>query len=177
MPATQKQLDPATQAELAQLMLAIAHNPKTRKQVVKQIKEVFPAYVVPDDVAKDDLLGVVKDEFSERDRKAAEKDAKTRLEQQRKGLIDGTLIEGRRYDDKQVKEIEALMESRGVADYETGALIYAGSEKPAGATPEIPTAGQWQMPKVDNPFDSAKIAASARTKAFDAIREINSRRA
>lgn len=170
-PLTQKAKD-----ELAEMMLAIGHSPKHRKIVTKALAEVIPGYELPPDVRTAEAVETIDDKFAERDRKAAEKEARDKLERQRKGLLDGTLIEGRQFTEEQVKEIEKDMEQRGVADYESGALIYAGSQKPAAATPEIPSRGNWTFPKVDNPFDSTKLASDARKMAFDTINELNSRR-
>ena len=169
-------LTPKAQEELAEMMLAIGHSPKHRKAVTKALAEVIPGYELPADVRNADVAESVDERFAERDRKDAERETLAKLERQRKGLLDGTLIEGRQYTEEQIKEIEEVMKPRGITDYESGALIYAGSQKPASPTPEIPSRGQWEFPKVKNPFDSTALTMDARKQAFDVINELNARR-
>lgn len=166
------QIDPAVAQDLARIALALKDNPKTRKDFLKAVKVVEPNFNLPADVAADDVIATVNDKFAERDRKEATAAVNQRLEKQRKGLLDGTLIEGVKYDDETVKKIETFMQAKGIADYDDGARLYASHQPPPAPTPEIPSAGQWELPKVKNPFDTAALAASAKTKAYDAIREL-----
>lgn len=170
-------IDPKVAADIAAMTLQLAKDPKTRKRTQKLLKEAFPNYNLPADIAQEDLTESIQAQFAERDRKEQETAVRQRLESQRRGLIEGTLIKGRQFDEETVKtKIEPFMQEKGIADYDDGARLYMAHQPPVDQRPEIPTAGQWTMPKVENPFDSTAITNAARGRAFDVIREINAAR-
>ena len=164
-------VDDATLIELGRLQLQLAGNPKTRKQALKLVKEINPSFVMPADIAQVELTETVDQRFAERDANDAAKETKANLERSRKGLLDGTLIEGRKYTEDDVKKIDAFMEANGYTNYEHAALIYA-AQQPAARTADMPAAPVWELPKVKNPFNTTEVNNAARAKAFDAIREL-----
>lgn len=167
-------VDANTLQELGRIALALRDNPKTRKQFLKAVKETHPNFQLPTDIANEDLTQTVESKFAERDQKAEQDRVNARLASQRQGLIDGSLISGRKFDEETVKtKIEPFMQQKGIADYDDGARLYMAHQPPVEPRPEIPTAGQWTLPKVENPFDSAALANAARSRAFDVIRELN----
>lgn len=176
-PTPPNQLDPAVAQDLARIALELRDNPKTRKTFLNAVKEVRPNFQLPADLATAEIDKRVDDKLSERDLKDAKKENEQRLARQRAGLLDGTLIDGRIFTEEQVKDIEkTIMEPRGIADYESGALIYAGSQKPASPTPEIPSRGTWTLPKVSNPFNTTALRENAFTEAHKVIDELNANR-
>src|SRR5260221_14599674 len=108
MPPNPPDVDDATLIELGKLQLQLAGNPKTRKQALKLVKEINPSFVMPADIAQVELTETVDQRFAERDANDAAKETKANLERSRKGLPDGTLIEGRKYTEDDVKKIDAL---------------------------------------------------------------------
>ncbi len=169
--------DQATLIELGRMMLAMSQNKDTRATTLKTLKKVKPEYQLPADVTARDVTEVIEEKFSERDTETRKREVAKKLENDRKGLIEGTLLPGRRFDEDGVKKIETFMQERGYTDYGDAAILYGADESPAGATPEIPSAGVWEMPKVSNPFDSAGLARNATKKAYAAIAELRSGKA
>lgn len=172
------QYDDATLIELGRTMLAVSQNPKTRKQVLKATKETFPTFAMPADLAAEEIEAKVDDKFATRDAEAASTAARARLESARAGLIDGSLIPGRKFAEDDVKKIEKLMETKGIADYESAAIVYGSTQTPADSVPPIETSGTWEMPRPEglNLFNTTQVNERARKSAFAAIRELGAQR-
>ena len=166
------QPDDKTLIELGRLMFSMSQRPETRATVLKAVQKVDPKFQLPADVTARDVTDVIDEKFAERDTEARKHAVKAKLESDRKGLIDGTLLPGRKFDEDGVKKIEMFMQDRGYTDYRDAAILYGADEAPAGAVPEIPSAGVWEMPNVKNPFDSQALAKGATTKAYAAIAEL-----
>jgi len=120
-------LHPQTAGELADLMMKLSGNPKTRQRLLSMVKEVQPNYRAPADVQLA--------EFKEQTRIEREKE---RADWQKQQLANARakqrnhLIESGRYDEQQVKEIEEkVMKHYGLGDYEAAAKIYASDTAPA----------------------------------------------
>jgi hypothetical protein len=152
-----------TLVELGRLALKLSRNDKTRRPFLKQIKEVAPNYQLPGDQQVADLRAELderreKDETERRGREITE-----RLEAQRRGLIDGSLLNGKKFDDATVKEIEEkVMTKYGISDYEAGAKLYLSDFKPPpNARPS--TTATWTFPDIpglnDDPAKAAREAA------------------
>src|SRR5438876_991541 len=114
-------LDPAAQAELADLALSLAHNPKTRKKFAAAVKEAGLPYRFNDVEAEQSVLeaagSVVKDQLATRDREDQARQTQARLNAQRADLIASG-----RYDEATVKDkIEPFMAEKGIVDYNDGA--------------------------------------------------------
>lgn len=168
-------MDPETTAQLAQLALRLSRDPKTRKTFLKAVKEIDPSRRFPD-LEIDDLRDEMEANRAADETKREGERIQARLGAQRQGLLDGTLIPGRKFTPEDVAKIESdVMPKYGIADYEAAATIYGAHQKPADATPEITTRGRWEMPShkglMDNPRQWSMNAAN------EAVRDILAARA
>src|SRR5215471_3605528 len=152
---TPRGLDLATAAELGDLLHELTHDKRGRAgiaKLIKQIKPDSPHAQAFTDVDIEDRFEAFKEE-QENDRLRRESEAVNReLARQRSALLTGGGDgEGRRFTEDQVKEIEELMQQRGIRSYEDGATLYAATSPPVdpehgdvplhGATYEFPTVG------------------------------------
>lgn len=170
--AAKPAVDNDTLIELGKLSLQLAGNPKTRKAYLKQVQEVNPTFVLPPDIATQELSATIDQRFAERDTQERTKEVKTKLERERKGLLDGTLLAGRKFSEDDVKKIDEFMTENGYTNYEHAAVIYGAQQEPAQGAHDLPPTPAWEMPKIKNPFDTTAVNANARAKAFEAIREL-----
>jgi hypothetical protein len=153
-----------TLIELGRLTMRMSRHKDTRRPLLKQIKQVSPGYMLPGDQQVEDLRQEMAEKENARELKAAQDAVKQRLERQRAGLLDGTLLPGRKFDEEQVKEIEEkVMPKYGISDYEAGAKLYSADFKPA--TPKgAPIGGSatWTFPDIPGLMeDPAKAAREA----------------
>lgn len=169
--------DQNTLVELGRLLLAMSQNKDTRPTVLKAVKKVDKTFELPDDIVRTDVLETVDSRFAERDAKEAADRIKAKLASDREGLIDGKLLPGRKFSEDDVKKIEGFMEEKGYTDYADAAVLWGSSQKPPEPSPEIPSAGMWEMPKVTNPFDTGSLTRDATKRAYQAIAELRSRTA
>lgn len=145
----------ATAAELGDLLHELSHSKEGRREVGKLIKKYKPDSPHAEafaDVDLQDQFDAFKEE-QEADRLRRESDAVNReLARQRNVLLTGGQDgSGRKFTEDQVKEIETLMQTRGVRSYEDGATLYAATNPPVdpnhddvpqhGATYQFPTIG------------------------------------
>lgn len=157
---------------LGKLAYQVAHNKETRRDFVKQVKKIDPNYMLPGDQQVEDL----RQELAERDEQRAIDAQKAandaRLEAQRRGLLDGTLIKGRRFTDEQVKELEEkVMPKIGVADYDVAARYYLHDLKPDKAKPQPGPGASWTLPDLPGLLDDpAKAARDAAHSIIDEFR-------
>ena len=172
------QIDPAVAADLAQLALKLSHDPKTRKQFGKLVKEAQPdspharAFT---DVDLDDKFTAFEQRQAERELKAQQDAVVARLNAQRQNLLTGGPDgSGPKYDEDTVKKIEKFMEDNGIVNYQHGAVLYA-NENPALRPPpedEAPPmhGDRWTIPDFekfkDDPDGAARSTASAVIREF-----------
>jgi hypothetical protein len=162
-----------TLIELGKTAMRLSRNKETRRDFLKAIKKVAPDYTLPGDQQVEDLRQELADERAANEAKATGDAVKARLEKQRAGLLDGTLIPGRKFDEAAVKEIEEkVMPRYGLSDYEAGAKLYAADLKPARQTTGLPSAGaSWTLPDLPGLLDNpAKAALEAAHGVIDELR-------
>ena len=162
------QMDAKTQAELADMMLALAHNPKTRPLIARAAKEAgLP--VTFNDVAQTEAAtaaareaakGVLTEDRAEQDRQALQ----GRLARDRAELVSSG-----RFTEDSVKQLDAYMQANGIGDYKHGAVLYAHDNPAADRHAEIGNSRLWEMPKGDWIKDPH---GTARKTAHQAIGEI-----
>jgi hypothetical protein len=152
-----------TLLELGRLALRLSRNEKTRRPFLKQVKEVAPNYQLPGDQQVEDLRAELKETRDKEETERKTREVRERLEAQRRGLLDGSLLAGRKFDDDTVKEIEEkVMTKYGISDYEAGAKLYLSDFKPP---PNVrPSANaSWTFPDIpglnDDPAKAAREAA------------------
>jgi hypothetical protein len=152
---TRRGLDPAVAAELGDLLHELSQDPKTRKQIAKAIKAAKPdspharAFV---DVDTEDAIDQLRRENEERETKRQQDSIVERMNTQRSRLLtggdDGA---GRKYGEDDVKAIEALMQRKGIVDYDDGATLYAATLPPTDPRPgrDIPEqhGTTWEFPE------------------------------
>jgi hypothetical protein len=164
--AAKKELDPVVAQDLAQLALSLSHDKKTRKAFGKLVKEARPD--TPHAAAFADIE--IEDKFEAFTRAQEEKELKAqqqrvldRMNQQRQRLLDGD-DSGRKYSEDDIKKIEALMEKKGIVDYEDAKILYSATLPPQNQRPErdVPKpSATWDMPEIGkfmNPAASRDIA-------------------
>src|SRR5215469_8330881 len=164
-------------AELGDLLYDLTHDKKTRSQIGRIIKEAKPesAHAAAfKDVELEDRLAAF--EKSQEDRSIEEQRQATisRLERQRQALLDGTSESGRKYSDDDIKKIEALMERKGIVDYEDAATLYAASTPQPGPLDDEPINGTtWEFPEWAK-FSKDPVKASKEV-ANEVIRELRAK--
>jgi hypothetical protein len=149
-----KPLDPAIAQDLARLALDLSHDKKTRKafgKLVKEAKPESPHAAAFADVEIEDKFEAFKAE-REQERVQAQRDAiVARMNAQRSSLLTGGNDgSGRKYSEDDVKKIEALMEKKGITDYDDAAVLYAATLPPENTKPsaEPPQHGStWEFPE------------------------------
>lgn len=165
--------NPALDAELADMALALAHNPKTRKQLAKAVKDAGLSYKFNDVEAEETVLTAAGELVDQRLEQAARRSVAAattqRLNDQRAKLIS----EGR-FTEATVKEkLEPFMEERGIGDYEDGAILYGAHNPDTTPRPEIAAKGVWELPVGDWLKDPR---GTARKNAMQAVGDIMSAR-
>jgi hypothetical protein len=149
MTATTLQLSPADMDRLSRLAFNLSHNDKTRKEFAGLVKQVDPnAAKAFGDVYLEDKFNDFKKSFEEE--RLAEKMqnvARARDNQKRE------VINKRKLNEDQVKEIDKIMQHYGLPDWVAGADIYAQRNPPPNPAlqppPEIIAGGStWEFPTV-----------------------------
>lgn len=137
---------------------------KTRKEFTKLVQKVDPSYKPA--LSEDEVLEQVNERFDEEENKRKSREMQKQLEAEKAELLT-------RYEEGQVKEIEKLMETRGIANYKDAAIIYA-SELPAlePTSKALETRG-WTMPKIDA---MANPVAARRQKLHEVIHDLRTRK-
>ena len=167
--------------DLADMFYSMAQDPKSRKEMGKLVRKYRPD--TPHAMAFRDV------EIEERQESWEEKQAAKELERQnaeilsrmnaqRARLLTGGEDGGRQYSEDDVKKIEALMQRKGISDYEDGATLYAATLPPVDPRPgddPIPQHGStWEFPRWSD-FGADPIKAS-RNEAHQAITELMRKR-
>src|SRR5215831_16608274 len=182
---TPRGLDLATAAELGDLLHELTHDKRGRAaiaKVIKQIKPDSPHAQAFTDVDIEERFETFKQE-QEDDRLRRESEAVNReLARQRNDLLTGGSDgEGRKFSEDQVKEIETLMQARGIRSYEDGATLYAATNPPIDPDHDAPPrhGATYEFPTVGNvPFEefAKNPNAASRDMAHQLIGEFNRRR-
>ena len=128
-------LSPEAQADLASLFYQLSQDPKTRKEIGRLVRKARPD--TPHAMAFKDV------EIEERFESFEEQQAAKETERQRNEILREMNAKrarlltadsgGRQYSEDDVKNIEALMQKKGISDYEDGATLYAAT--PEGLIP------------------------------------------
>lgn len=161
-------LDPKAQAELADMMLALAHNPKTRSTIAKAAKEAGIPVTFNDVEASNAALEAagsvakkaIEDDRAERHRE----EIKRQTESARASLVSSG-----RFTAETVKELDAFMAERGIGNYEDGAVLYNHAHPAAQTNGDIAQGHIWEMPRGDWITDTK---GTARREAHKAIADI-----
>ena len=143
---TKRGLDLATAADLADLLHELSHDKETRKAIGKIIKQKKPDS--PHAAAFSDID--IEDKFEEFTRKQEE--IVRQMNAKRAALITGGPDgSGPKYTEDQVKEIESLMQKKGITDYDDGKVLYAATLPPIDPRPgtDIPDVhgATWEFPE------------------------------
>jgi hypothetical protein len=183
---TRRGLDLATAAELGDLLHELSHDKKARKALGKLIKEVKPdsphaaAFA---DVDVEDRFEEFKQQQEQRELKREQDAILARMNAKRSALLtggdDGS---GPKYTEDDVKKIEALMQQKGITDYDDGRILYTATLPPESPQPsDLPTphGATWEFPTIGNqPF--AEFAANperaSRNMAHQVITEFMRKR-
>ena len=160
-----------TLLELGKLAMRLSRNEKTRRPFLKQVKEVSPGYQLPGDQQVEDLRAELAETRDKEETERKAREVRERLEAQRRGLIDGTLLDGKKFDDATVKEIEEkVMSKYGISDYAAGAKLYLSDFKPPPSAKPSATA-TWSFPDIPGLMDDpAKAAREAAHQVIDEFR-------
>lgn len=164
-------LNPQAQAELADMMLALAHNPKTRTEVARLAKTAGLPVTFNDVEASDAALAVagkVAEQAIAKDRETQRTEAIKRQTE----TARADLVASGRFTAETIKELEGFMTERGIGSYEDGAILYNHANPPA-TTHSQSASMLWEMPKGDWLTDTK---GTARREAHKVIAEITSAR-
>jgi len=173
-------LDLGVAAELGDLLHELTHDPKVRGKIGRVIREARPdsphaaAFA---DVVQEDKFEAFKREQEEREIKAQQKAVVDAMNVKRAALISGGEDgQGRKYSEDDVKKIEALMQTKGITDYDDGATLYAATLPPASPQPadHAPKHGAtWEFPEWAKFSKNHQLAA--RDTAYAVIDEFRRR--
>lgn len=150
---TKRGLDIGTAAELADLFHELSHNKETRKAiaaVVRKAKPDSPHAAAFADVDIEDKLQAFRDEQDAKELERQKTEIISRMNEQRSRLLSGGDDgSGRKYSEDDVKNIEALMQKKGIPDYEDGAVLYAATQPPVTRPEDRPPqhGATWEFPE------------------------------
>ena len=179
---TKRGLDLGTAADLADLFHELSQNKETRKivaQAVKKLKPDSPHAMAFADVEQEDRFEAFKREQEEREIKRQNDEILARMNARRAALLTGGPDgSGRKYSEDDVKNIEALMQKKGISDYDDGATLYAATLPPLDPQPGIDIPPQqgatWEIPEFAK-FGTDPVRAS-RDTAHQVITEFMRKR-
>ena len=173
-------LSPEAQADLANLFYTLSQDPKTRAKIGRIVREArpdTPHAMAFKDVEIEERFESFEEQQTAKELKRQQDEVLSRMNAQRARLLtaeDG----GRQYSEDDVKKIEALMQRKGISDYEDGATLYAATLPPVDPRPgdePIPQHGStWEFPRWSD-FGADPIKAS-RNEAHQAITELMRKR-
>ena len=159
-----QQIDPVVAADLARLALDLSHNPETRREFGKLVKKAKPNTAHAQafaDVEIEDKFESFRAEQEQKDIKRQQDAIVQRMNARRQALMtggdDGA---GPKYSEDDVKKIEALMEKKGLTDYDDAAILYAATLPPENTKPSkmpIAQGTTWEFPEF------AKFAADRKS--------------
>ncbi len=147
-------LDLGTASDLADLFYKLSHDKKTRKKIAAAVKEIAPDS--PHAAAFSDVD--IEDRFenfkSDQEKKETERQQQAildRMNAQRQRLLVGDDEGSRKYSEDDVKNIETLMQKKGITDYNDGAVLYAATLPPdnprPGDNPPPAHGATWEFPE------------------------------
>ena len=183
MPDKNGKLTAQEQAELADLAIALAHNPETRGDVAALVRKAAADKRVAGFVSSfDDVKPATPKTQPEPDPKLkplTQADLDTRLaedegkrrtarEQEAQTAERQTLLESGRFTAESIKKLDEFMEQNGYSNYEHAAIIFAHQNPPTGQRPTIGSK-VWTMPAGDVVKDPRKTALN---KAYQVVDEI-----
>ena len=182
--APRRQLTPIEMADLSRMFFELSHDPKTRKQVAKLVKEKFPDRASSfSDVDMQEQIEALRNEQEQKEQLAQARQFQFELDKQR-----GELITTGRYNEDQVKDIEKIIARHGsTLDYNTAAVLYAHENPPNGGSegppPDERPGATWEFPTVSGkdgkPLAFADFAANptaaAQNAAYQVITEFKRR--
>jgi hypothetical protein len=149
-------LHPQTQAELSALMLKLAGNPATRRRLLGMVKEIDPKYRAPADVQLEEFKEQSKREQAEARAKWEQQQLQRARTNQRQQLIASG-----KYDEEQVKDIEAsVLKKYPTLDYEAAAKLYASDSSPARQRAAQRPSKHWELPWLEGLMDDPAKAAN-----------------
>lgn len=158
--------DPPSPApnEFEKLLVELTKDPRTRLNVSRAIKELRPDIEMPYleiDEFKESVNKKLEEEKAEREREKVIE----RLERERERIV-------KKYGEEATKEIEALMEKNGLADYSLAAKLYAADLPPPKerSAPVNRHGERWEMPNFEEFKTNARDAALK--KAYEVIDEM-----
>ncbi len=175
-------LDLGVAAELGDLLHELTHDPKVRGKIGRVIREARPdsphaaAFA---DIEQEDRISAFEKRQEDKEIDRQKQAVLDRMNGQRSALLTGGPDgNGRKYSEDDVKKIEALMERKGVTDYEDGATLYAATLPPESPKPSdtAPKHGAtWEFPEWAKFSKNHQLAA--RDTAYQVLDEIRRRRA
>jgi hypothetical protein len=170
---TRRGLDPRSAADLGDLLHELTHDKKYRGAIGRIIREAKPDS--PHAMAFPEIE--LEDKFDAREKERETADLKRRQDaweaQQasaRQRLLDGGPEgTGPKYDEDTLGKIKALMDKKGIYDWEDGATLYAATQPPVQKPTERPTVhgATWEIPEFAR-FGKDPVRAS-REVAYDEI--------
>lgn len=173
-------LDVATAMDLADTLLGLSTDKKSRKLIARAMKEVMPdsphaaAFT---DVDIEDRFEALREKQEADALERQKNEIVSRMNGQRAKLLSGD--GGRKYDEDAVKKIEDLMQRKGITDYDDGATLYAATLPPDDPKPgrhdPAPSGATWEFPEWGK-FGKDPVKAS-RDTAHTVIGEFMKRRA
>jgi hypothetical protein len=176
------QIDPIVAQDLARLALDLSHDKKWRKQFGKLVKEAKPESqhaAAFNDIELEDKFEAFRSEQEKKEIEREQRAIVDRMNGQRQRLLTGGDDGGgRKYSEDDVKKIEALMEKKGLTDYDDAAILYAATLPPTNTKPEnqpTPQGATWEMPEFAEFAKDPNKAA--RSRAYQVIDEFRRKRA
>ena len=127
-------------AELGDLLHELTHDPKARGEIGRVIRKVRPdsphaaAFA---DLENEDRITAFEQKQADKELKAQQQAVLDRMNAQRASLLTGGQDgQGRKYSEEDIGKIEALMQKKGITDYDDGATLYAATLPPVNPKPE-----------------------------------------
>jgi hypothetical protein len=160
---------PETRDEMAALLKKLSDHPKTRKTILKSIKEVDPEFHIPEleiESKAEEVYSKTNEELEKLRAELRERDAREELSKRRNSLMKNGKIKS----EEEIAEIEKIMVDKKIADHEAAAdywnwMKQASEPTPSGYNPQVMK--QWDLTKyMKNP------QAAAREAAADALNEL-----
>lgn len=180
---TKRGLDLQTAAELGDLLHELTHDKKSRKIIadaIKKVKPDSPHAAAFTDVDVEDRFETFRKEQEDKEIERQQAAVVRRMNERRTALLTGGPDgSGRKYAEDDITKIEALMQKKGITDYDDGATLYAATLPPVDPQPgqDIPNAhgATWEFPEWSK-FGADPVKAS-RDTAHTVITEFMRKRA
>ena len=187
MPDANGKLTPQEQAELADLAVALAHNPETRGVVAEAVRKIgakdkrVAGFVASFDDVNPAMPKVADDPkkkplpAGDLDERFAAEEGKRRVasDKAQRAATRQMLLDSQRFTETSMTKLEEFMEANGYENYEHAAILYA-HENPPTVRPQTGASHGWQMPAGDVLKDPRKTALD---KAYVVVDEIRRARA